>query len=98
MPTFTPPTRGQSSSDHFWGRFQVQAGESVVKTDGVFTLTPVPWIGDLKGLTEGVEWFQGGRTYVVSDEVAQQLGADGFTVVPDLGYGEAPYGHQGYGL
>ena len=79
MPLFTPPTTTESSDDHFFGRYKVSVGESVVKVNGTFTLTPYPWLGDIAGLTEGIDWFQGGRTYVISPEVADELTAAGFT-------------------
>ena len=79
MPLFTPPTTTQSSDDRLFGRYKVNVGESVVKVNGTFTLMPYPWLGDIADLTEGVEWFQGGRTYVISPEVASELAAAGFT-------------------
>lgn len=97
MPSFTPPTVAQGSNDSFWGRYSIQVGQSVVKMNGVFTLSPFPWAGDLDGLTEGEDYFLGGRTYVVDDAIAAALEGDGFTTVADLGYGEAPYGSQGFG-
>ncbi len=98
MPTFTPPTVNEGSSDFFFGRYSIPVGQSVVKTNGVYRTTPYPWLGDLAPLTDGVDYFLGGRTYVVSDAVAALLAADGYTVVPDAGYGEGPYGSQGYGF
>ena len=97
MPSFTPPTEQEGSSDHFFGRYSIAVGRSVVKVNGIFTTTPYPWLGDIAELEEGVEWFQGGRTYVVTDEVATALENDGYTVVPDPGYGEGAYGAGGYG-
>jgi hypothetical protein len=97
MPTFTPPTVPQGSTDPFFGRYSVPVGVSVVKLNGVFKTTPYPALRELDGLTEGVDWFQGGRTYVVDDDTATALTADGFSVTADAGYGEAPYGSQGYG-
>lgn len=80
MPTFTPPTVNEGSSDHFFGRYSIPVGQSVVKVGGVFRTTPYPWLGDIAHLTEGTEWFQGGRTYVISPEVAAELTADGYEV------------------
>ena len=97
MPTFTPPTVPQGSTDPLFGRYSIQVGVSVVKRAGVFTRVPYPALAEIHDLTEGEEWFQGGRTYVISDDVASALTADGFTVTADAGYGEAPYGSQGYG-
>jgi hypothetical protein len=36
---------------------------------------------EIAGLIEGEEWFQGGRTYTVSNDVADRLTASGFEVV-----------------
>lgn len=79
MPTFTPPTVNEGSSDPFFGRYSVPVGQSVVKTGGVYKTTPYPWLGALAGLTEGVDYFLGGRTYIVSPTVAAALNADGYT-------------------
>ena len=97
MPLFTPPTRLEASSDPFFGRYRISVGESVVRVNGSFTTQPYPWLGDLDGLTEGVDYFLGGRTYVITDDIASALEADGYAVTADLGYGEAPYGSQGFG-
>jgi hypothetical protein len=85
------------SSDPFFGRYSIQVGISVVKRDGVFRRTPYPALMEVAPLTEGVEWFQGGRTYVIDNGTAAALTADGFTVIADAGYGEGAYGDQGYG-
>lgn len=98
MPTFTPPTVNEAVSDRFWGRYRVPVGQSVVKTNGVYKTTPYPWLGDLDGMTEGVDYFLGGRTYVVDDATATALQNDGFTTTPDAGYGVDPYGTAGYGF
>ena len=97
MPTFTPPTVPQGSTDPFFGRYSIPVGVSVVKRDGVFRRTPYPALAEIAGLEEGVEWFQGGRTYVISDVIATALESAGFSVTADAGYGEAPYGSQGFG-
>lgn len=80
MPLFTPPTEDQASDDFFFGRFSVQVGLSVVKVNGTFTTMPYPWLGDLADLTEGTDWFQGGRSYVISPDVAGELSAAGYEV------------------
>ena len=79
MPSFTPPTVKQGSSDYFFGRYSIPVGQSVVKKNGHYATTPYPWIGDLAGLTEGTDYFLGGHEYVVSDTVAAALQADGYT-------------------
>jgi hypothetical protein len=91
MPQFTPPTTPvKGDGDILLARYHADWGESVVKQNGHYVLDPYPWLGDLRvrpvntdsyssELVEGVDWFQGGRTYVVSSAVAAQLNADGFT-------------------
>ena len=80
MPLFTPPTRLEASSDPFFGRYRIPVGESVVRVNGTFTTQPYPWLGDLDGLAEGEDYFLGGHVYEVSDEVAAELTAAGYTV------------------
>lgn len=80
MPKFTPPTVNEGSSDFFFGRYSIPVGQSVLKIDGTFTTTPYPWLGDLAAMTEGVGYFLGGRTYVVSTEAAAELEADGYQI------------------
>jgi hypothetical protein len=80
VPTFTPPTVNEGSSDFFFGRYSIPVGQSVVKTNGVYRTTPYPWLGDLAPLTAGVDYFLGGRTYTVTTEVGNALTADGYTV------------------
>ena len=79
MPTFTPPTRNEGSSDPFFGRYSIPVGQSVVKKNGVYTTTPYPWLGDIASLTEGTDYFLGGRTYTITEAVATALTADGYT-------------------
>lgn len=97
MPTFSPPTVPQGSTDPFFGRYSIPVGVSVVFRDGAFRRTPYPALREIAHLQEGVEWFQGGRTYVIDEDTASALTADGFSVTADAGYGEAPYGSQGFG-
>ena len=80
MPTFEPPTILQGSSDHFFGRYSIPVGQSVVKVNGHYTTMPYPWIGDLAGLVDGTDYFLGGHIYVISQSVADALTTDGFTV------------------
>lgn len=96
MPSFTPPTVAQGSDDHFWGRYSIQVGQSVVKMNGVFTLSPFPWAGDLEGLTEGEDYFLGGRTYAVTAEIAAELDMAGFGS-EYIGYGEGAFSGGPYG-
>ena len=80
MPTFTPPTVPQGSTDPFFGRYSIPVGVSVVKRDGTFRSTPYPALREIADLAEGVEWFQGGRTYAIDEDTASALTADGFSV------------------
>lgn len=113
MPTFTPPTVPQGSSDPFFGRYSIPVGVSVVRTptgygmqgfgEGAygfegFQRRPFPALSEIADLIEGEDWFQGGRTYIVSDEIAESLTASGFEVVADVGYGESEFGSQGFGV
>lgn len=100
MPTFTPPTVKQPmhATHPLLSRYRIDVGQSVVKKDGAYRLMPFPWAGELVGLTEGSDYFMGGRTYVITDDIASALTADGFA--PDDqgdGYNEGPFGSEGYG-
>lgn len=99
MPSFTPPTQQQGvrTGDRLFDRYTVPVGLSVVRSGGSFATTPYPWLGDLDGLEEGTDYFLGGRTYVVTDAVAAELTAAGYTVVDEAGYGIDPYGSGGFG-
>lgn len=98
MPLFTPPTVKQSvGGDRLFSRFGTQVGQSVVKVDGTYTLTPFPWLGDIKDLEPGVDYFLGGHEYVVSEALAIELEAAGFEVSSFPGYGEGGYGYGPYG-
>lgn len=91
MPTFTPPVISiKQGDDILLGRYKAYWGQSVVKKNGHYVTQPYPWLGDLRPYTghndaygtelvEGVDWFQGGRTYIVSPTIAAALSADGFT-------------------
>lgn len=96
MPAFTPPTMPQGSTDPFFGRYSIPVGISVVKRGAAFQRVPFPALAEIADLEEGVEWFQGGRTYYVDSETAAQLEVDGFDIeLP--GYGEGAYGYGYYG-
>ena len=79
MPTFTPPVVQEGSDDPFFGRYLTNVGQSVVKANGHYATTPYPWLGELVDLTEGTDYFLGGRTYTVTPAVAAALQADGYT-------------------
>lgn len=94
MLLFTPPARKQGSSHHFWGRYQINVGVSVVKVGGSFVEFPFPQPSDLVGLVDGVDFFRGGYDYTISDVLAAELVADGFTDSRSL---DGSYGFGGYG-
>lgn len=77
---FTPPTYEEAVDDHFWGRYSIPVGRSVVMVEGHYQVMAYPWLGTIAELEQGVEWFGGGRTYPISGETAAALEADGFTV------------------
>lgn len=88
MPTFTPPTVKEGSSDPFFGRYKIPVGQSVVKRNGTYQTTPYPALVELAPLTEGVDYFLGGRTYDISEPVSAALEVDGYTVfAPGFGSG-----------
>jgi hypothetical protein len=95
VPSFTPPTVDLGSGDSFFGRYSVAVGQSVVRVNGTFQTTPYPWIGELTGV-EGTDWFLGGHTYQVTEAIATELVAAGFTVTR-LGFGEGPFGSDPFG-
>ena len=97
MPTFTPPTVEQGSSDPFFGRYSIPVGQSVISRNGTFQTVPFPTLMEIDGLIEGEDWFQGGRTYVVSEDVATALALAGYEVAGDEGFGVGPYGAGGFG-
>jgi hypothetical protein len=97
VPTFEPPTLKQRQpGDRLFSRYGVQVGQSVVKKNGTFVTDPYPWLGDLQGLTDGIDYFLGGHVYTVTDAIGTELEAAGFTL-SFPGYGQGAYGHGPYG-
>lgn len=80
MPSFTPPTQQQGvrTGDRLFDRYSFPVGQTVMRVDGVWTTTPYPWLGDIADLTEGTDYFLGGRTYIISNDVAAELTAAGY--------------------
>lgn len=70
------------SGHPLWSRYSIPEGQSVVLINGVFKLHPYPWLGTIQNLEEGVEWFNGGRTYEIDIETAEALAQAGFEVTP----------------
>ncbi len=96
--TFNPPSAPQSMDDHFWGRFDVQVGISVVKVNDEYQNLPTPTADELiaAGGVEGRDYFLGGHRYRVTDEIQAALEAAGY-VAYLTGYGVGEYGDGPYG-
>lgn len=78
---FEPPTQRQAvRGDTLFSRVSVPVGLSVVRTDGQYRTTPLPWLGELVGLKDGTDYFLGGHRYEVTNEVAAELQAAGYDV------------------
>lgn len=98
MPKFEPPTQRQAIAHQFWGRWKIPVGQSVVLRNGRYEIVPTPWLGEIKGLRDGIDYFLGGHVYEVSDAVASQLEADGFVVQHETGgFGSGPFGAFPFG-
>lgn len=77
---FIPPTAREAIlGDPLFSRYGVSVGVTIIKKGGVFVEQPYPWLGELAGLTDGVDYFLGGRVYEVTDAVAADLAASGYT-------------------
>ena len=94
---FEPPTvQDANQGDVLFSRFASPQGQTVFVTGSTVTVSPVPWMGDLVGLTEGVDYFLGGRVYLVSEAQALVLTNAGYTV-DDSGFGVGGFGEGGFG-
>lgn len=79
--TFTPPTVNEAAGgDRLFSRYTIPVGQTVIKVDGEYVVSPYPWIGDLEGLTDGVDYFLGGHVYTVDNTVANELMEAGYTL------------------
>lgn len=80
MPTFRGPVLQWAwpTGNRLLDRLKVDRALSVVKVNGHYQTQESPYLGDIQNLTEGVDWFQGGRTYTITQAVADALTADGF--------------------
>lgn len=65
--------------------FAQTVSDAVVMRNGHFQLVRTPSQEETAALVEGATWFSGGRSYLVSDDTATLLAADGFVTTPDLG-------------
>jgi len=86
MPRFTPPTyKMPIGPGPLFNRFSYDKGISVVKINGIYIQVPYPSADVTNPMTDGVDYFMGGHgPYEVSDELAAELVAAGFTVEGDL--------------
>lgn len=99
MPTFTPPTveeRMVTPGQRLFGFFTQTMSYAVIWRNGHFVRVRVPSQEETDALVEGTRWFSGGRTYLVDEDTAALLEADGFTVIAP-GYGSGAYGFGPYG-
>lgn len=88
MQRFTPPVHYQKLSHIKQKPFSFYAwpvSMSVVLRNSHFQEVRSPSQDETDALVEGETWFAGGRTYLVSDETASLLQADGFTTQPESG-------------
>ena len=102
MPQFTPPTHEEPIRTDVRPLcyYRLTWAASVVRVDGVFrsVRTPSQALIDASGGVEGRDFFRGGRSYYVDENLAAKLETDGFAVNrADPGYGEGPYGTGPYG-
>lgn len=81
---FSPPTHEEPIRTNIapLRYYRLTYAKSLLKLSGTWTQirTPAPEL--LEGLTEGVDFFRGGYEYEVSQPVAAELEAAGFTVTP----------------
>lgn len=95
MPLFTPPIHEEPMRTNVAPLcyFRLTWANSVVRENGTFRSVRSPILSGIPG----IDYFQGGRTYQISDEIADELEAAGFSVDRTQGYGVGPYGQTPYG-
>lgn len=98
MPLFETPWEDliQPTGHRLWRFYTFRQGLSVIKVSGHYVNRLVLAEDDLISLVQGVDWFLGGHIYDISEAVAADLVADGYTV--RYRYGDGPYGSGPYGL
>lgn len=80
MPAILPETHGvQRRLFRYYGGNP--RGLSVVFASGHYVTVDNPSADQLVG-TEGIHWFLGGHVYLVDDDIAILLTADGYTLTP----------------
>lgn len=70
---------------------------AVVYRNSHYQSVRLPHVDETDQLIEGRTWFTGGRSYLVDDETAALLAADGYTTTIPSGFGNGPYGDTFYG-
>lgn len=96
---YSPPTQLQSTDDHFWGRYSIPVGISVLRVGDSFVRVPTPTHDELRAAgDEGTDWFRGGYEYVISESIRDELDAAGlYPGATDDGFGLGPFGLTGFG-
>jgi len=99
VPTFTPPTfeERMAGAGRLFSFYTQTMSHAVVMRNGHFQAIRTPSQEETAALVEGVTWFSGGRTYVITNDTGALLEADGFEVTGMAGYGEGGYGTGIYG-
>lgn len=102
---FTPPRVPEKAyvRHRLFSRVSVDQGVTVLKEDGFYRLARIPSAEECEAADA---YYQGGRTYLVSDDEGDALTAAGYGaylsgyssgVFDPLGYGEGAYGTGSYG-
>lgn len=80
MARYSPPTheRGINSTERILSFYRLTYANSIIKVAGVWTSVSTPSPEVTSALTEGVDWFRGGREYQLSAELIAELTAAGF--------------------
>lgn len=80
MPSFTTPTQQQGvrSGDPLFDRYSFPVGLTVMRSGATWVTRPYPWLGEIADLAEGSDYFLGGRTYIISNDIAAELQAAGY--------------------
>src|SRR5690606_1627374 len=80
LPHFDSFLRYSSQRHRRFSFYTFPRAMSVLKRDGRFVEAAEPYVEETESLEHGKTYFQGGREYIVDDETAAALQADGFTV------------------
>lgn len=100
MPIFTPPTHEEPirSDVRPLNYFRYTWAASIVRVSGTLKSVRSPSEDLLTGLENGKDYFLGGYEYLITDEVADELTAAGFSDgLRPTGYGVGLYGYDYFG-